>query len=265
MVQGRDLEEKTPVDFVETLREARKFRYFRHGPVFAGGAYPKPDRGHRIHAQYLSALRKAFPDNWLRLTLAPPDNEKDVDLIFEAGANMVGYNYEVFDDVLYKKICPGKYYIINGNNGHEHYDRILQYTVQKFGRGSTHANLLLGIEPVESTILGIEHLASMGVMPTVFIFHPLRGTQMENQPTASVLDLIYVYRKLREISMKYHVDTSCAGCHRMMVNTKQFDGIIPYMQEISNDDIERHGLSSEEVSATWKRKFSLILKDDLRG
>jgi biotin synthase-like enzyme len=259
--RGRDRETKTPEDFVETLREAREFKHFRHGPVFAGGAYPAPDRGHRIHARYLKALREAFPDNWLRLTIAPPDNEEDVDLLFSAGVNLVGYNYEIFDPKLYSILCPGKFHFINKGQGHEHYDRILSYGVRKFGQGTFHANLLTGLEPLESTVRGIEHLASLGVMPTIFVFHPLKGTDLAQQPTASVFDLIYVYRKLKEITEKYRIDTACSGCHRMMVNTKVFEGIIPFMPEITDADIERSGLPSQKVVSAPKQKFSLVLPE----
>lgn len=255
---GRDRETKTPEDFVETVRDARKFKHFRHGPVFAGGAYPSPDRGHRIHARYLRAIREAFPDNFLRLTIAPPDREEDVDLLFSAGANLVGYNYEIFDPELYKILCPGKFHFVNKGQGHEHYDRILSYGARKFGKGALHANLLAGLEPIESTVRGIEHLASMGVIPTAFVFHPLKGTACEQQPTASVFDLIYIYRKLKEITEKFRVDTACSGCHRMMVNTKLFEGIVPFLPEITDDDIERSGLPSEDVANAPKKNFALI-------
>jgi biotin synthase-like enzyme len=259
--QGRDIEKKAPEDFVETLGEARKFKFFRHGPVFAGGAYPRPDRGHHIHARYLKALREAFPDNWLRLTICPPDDEKEIDLLFAAGANLVGYNYEIYDQELYRKLCPGKFHFINRGDGHANYDQVLSYGVKKFGPGSVHANLLVGLEPVESTVQGIEHLASMGVIPTVFVFHPLKGTGLANQPTASVLDLIYIYRQLKKITEKFQVDTACAGCHRMMVNTKPFDGIIPFMPEITDQDIENCGLPSSEVKTPWRRKFGIHLQE----
>lgn len=259
--QGRDRERKTPNDFVETLREAREYKHFRHGPVFAGGAHPAPDRGHRVHARYLKALREAFPDNWLRLTIAPPDDEQDVDRLFSAGANLVGYNYEVFDPELYRILCPGKFHVINKGRGHEHYDRILSYGVRKFGQGKFHSNLLVGLEPLESTVQGMEHLASMGVIPTLFVFHPLKGTDLEQQPTASVFDLIYVYRKLKEITERCRIDTACSGCHRMMVNTKVFEGINPFLPEITDEDVERSGLPAGKVMAARNKKFPLSLRE----
>ena len=68
---GRDIFPKRPDDFLETVAEARKYPYFRHGPVFAGGTTPPPDRGAKAHAKFLRPLKDAFPDNWLRLTIAP--------------------------------------------------------------------------------------------------------------------------------------------------------------------------------------------------
>ena len=50
---GRDIFPKRPDDFLETVAEARKYPYFRHGPVFAGGTTPPPDRGAKAHAKFL--------------------------------------------------------------------------------------------------------------------------------------------------------------------------------------------------------------------
>jgi len=151
---GRDIFPKKPDDFLETVAEARKYPYFRHGPVFAGGTSPPPDRGAKAHA-----LKDAFPDNWLRLTIAPPEEERFIDMLFEAGADLVGFNYEIFDPLLFAKMCPGKVRDIEkGRLGHAHYDRMLTYMVQTFGKGHASANLIAGLEPAQSTVEGSNDL-----------------------------------------------------------------------------------------------------------
>lgn len=245
---GRDPYPKRIDDFLETLEEARKHPGFRHGPVFAGGTTAGPDRGAKVHAKFLRPIKDAFPDNWLRLTIAPPREEKYADMLFEAGADMVGYNYEIYDPQLFNKLCPGKVKDIeDGVPGHDQYDRMIRHIVENFGTGRANANLLAGLEPAQRTVDGIEHLASMGVIPTIFVFVPLKGTALEGQMPPSIREMIYIYSNLKSITEKFGVDTYCAGCCRMLVNTKFYDGMQPTMPAITEDDLRYVGLPPEDL------------------
>jgi hypothetical protein len=245
---GRDIFPKRIDDFLETVAEARKYPYFRHGPVFAGGTTPPPDRGAKAHARFLRPLKDAFPDNWLRLTIAPPENEQYVDMLFEAGADLVGFNYEVYDPQLFAKMCPGKVRDIEkGVPGHAHYDRMLSHMVRTFGRGHASANLIAGLEPAQSTVNGIAHLASLGAIPTIFVFVPLKGTALEDHAPPTIREMIYIYSHLKSITERFGGDTYCAGCNRMLINTKYYDGLQPTMPMISEDDLRFAGLPPEDL------------------
>lgn len=258
---GRDIFPKKPDDFVETVAEARKHPYFRHGPVFAGGSTPPPDRGAKVHAKFLRPLKDAFPDNWLRLTIAPPDDERYIDMLFEAGADLVGFNYEIYDAALFAKMCPGKVRDIEkGVPGHAHYDRMMRYMVRTFGRGHASANIIAGLEPAQSTVNGIAHLASMGVIPTIFVFVPLKGTALEDHFPPSIREMIYIYSNLRESTERFGTDTYCAGCNRMLINTKYYDGLQPTMPGITEDDLRAAGLPPEDLSQAPPLPHTLNLK-----
>jgi hypothetical protein len=258
---GRDIFPKRPEDFLETVAEARKYPYFRHGPVFAGGTTPPPDRGAKAHAKFLRPLKDAFPDNWLRLTIAPPEHEKYIDMLFEAGADLVGFNYEIYDPLLFAKMCPGKVRDIEkGTPGHAHYDRMLNYMIRTFGRGHASANLIAGLEPAQSTVNGIAHLASMGAIPTIFVFVPLKDTALEYQKPPSIREMIYIYSNLKEITERFGADTYCAGCNRMLINTKYYDGLQPTMPEITEDDLQAFGLPTEDLQVAPRVPHVLALR-----
>lgn len=260
LTSGRDEFPKKPEDFVETVAEARKHPFFRHGPVFAGGSTPPPDRGAKVHARYLRPLKEEFPDNWLRLTIAPPEEEKYIDLLFDAGADLVGFNYEIYDPQLFAKLCAGKVKDIEkGVPGHAHYDRMITYMVRTYGSGHASANLLAGLEPAQSTVNGIAHLASMGVIPTIFVFVPLKGTGLVNHKTPTIRELIYIYANLKRITDRFGVDTYCAGCNRMLVNTKLHDGLAPRMPAITEDNLLAAGLPPEDLYEAPKLPFELNL------
>ena len=260
LTSGRDEFPKKPEDFIETVAEARKHPFFRHGPVFAGGSTPPPDRGALVHSRYLKPLKEAFPDNWLRLTIAPPEEEKYIDLLFESGADLVGFNYEIYDPQLFAKLCPGKVKDIEkGVPGHAHYDRMISYMVRTYGSGHASANLLAGLEPAQSTVNGLAHLASMGVIPTIFVFVPLKGTGLVNQKTPTIRELIYIYANLKRITDRFGVDNYCAGCNRMLVNTKLHDGLDPRMPAITEQNMLDVGLPVEDLYEAPKLEFDLQL------
>ena len=210
------------------------------------GTFPPPGRGHEEHAELVAAIKSRF-DVWVRFPMAPPEEEKYVDLLFEAGADQVGYNYEVFDPELYKEICPGKYEEINKGKGHQHYDRILSYSVKRGGPNKTFSILLTGIEPKESTVAGVEHLCKMGVVPRLSVFRPMPGTAFEHHPVSSVTDLVYIYRRLQEITTKYGVDSGCPGCGRTFVASKEYDGTNPAMLDITDEDLVRAGIDPASI------------------
>ncbi len=258
---GRDIFPKRPEDFLETVAEARKYPYVRHGPVFAGGTTPPPDRGAKAHAKFLRPLKDAFPDNWLRLTIAPPEEERYIDMLFDAGADLVGFNYEIFDPQLFAKMCPGKVRDIEkGRPGHAHYDRMLTYMVQTFGRGHSSANLIAGLEPAQSTVDGLVHLTLMGAIPTIFVFVPLKGTTLEGQKPPSIREMIYIYANLKETTEQFGGDTYCAGCNRMLINTKYYDGMQPTMPTITEDDLRFAGLPAEDLHVAPRVPHVLTLK-----
>jgi len=169
-------------------------------------------------------------------------------MLFEAGADMVGFNYEIYDPQLFDKLCSGKVKDIeNGVPGHTQYDLMIRHIVRQYGMGHANANLLAGLEPAQSTVDGIEHLASMGVIPTIFVFVPLKGTALADQRPPSIREMIYIYASLKSITEKFGVDTYCAGCCRMLVNTKFYDGMQPTMPEVTEDDLRHVGLPPEDL------------------
>ena len=258
---GRDPYPKHIDDFLETLEEARKHPGFRHGPVFAGGTTAAPDRGAKVHAKFSKPIKEAFPDNWLRLTIAPPREEKYVDMLFEAGVDMVGYNYEIYDPQLFARLCSGKVKDIEeGVPGHAQYDRMIRHIVRQYGMGHANANLLAGLEPAQSTVNGIAHLASMGVIPTIFVFVPLKGTALAGQKPPSIREMIYIYANLKSMTERFGVDTYCAGCCRMLVNTKFYDGMQPTMPEVTEDDLRHVGLPPEDLYEAPHIPFQLNCK-----
>lgn len=237
---------KTVDQILQVCEAALKGKYCRHVALNAG-TFPPPGRGHEEYAEIVRAIKENF-DTYIRLSIAPPEDEKYVDILREAGADLIGYDYEVFDPDLYREICPGKYEEIDRGKPRQTYDEMLRYAVKKGGPSSTYSNILAGLEPKESTVAGIEHLASMGVVPRVFVFRALTGTAMQDASMSTPQELIYIYRKMKEIiEEKYHGDAGCPGCGRVEVASRKHLGIIPQMPEITDDDLLAAGIDPKSI------------------
>ncbi len=241
-----ELYRKSKNDILEVLEAALGGGDVRHLGINAG-TFPPPGRGHEEYAEIVSEVKSRF-DIWVRLSICPPEDEKYVDLLFEAGADQIGYDIEVYDPELYAKICPGKWAEVDRNVSHQHFNRMLSYAARKGGPNRTYSILVTGLESRESTAAGVEHLCRMGVVPRMSVFRPIPGTAMERYPAPSPEYLVYCYRRLREITMKYGVDSGCPGCGRTFVATKEYDGTNPVMPEITDADLRMAGIDPAGVS-----------------
>ncbi|MBT8363026.1 MAG: radical SAM protein [Desulfobacterales bacterium] len=240
-----ELYRKDNDDIIEVLSAALEGNDIKHLGINAG-TFPPPGRGHEEYARLISEI-KARHDVWIRLSICPPEDERYIDILFDSGADQVGYDIEVFDPKLYKEICPGKNEEVDRGIPHQHFNRMLKYAAQKGGPNKTYSILVTGLESKESTVAGVEHLCQMGVVPRLGIFRPIPGTHLEKHPVPSPEYLIYCYRNLREITMEYGVDSGCAGCGRTFVGTKEYDGVNPIMPEISDEDLENAGIDPANV------------------
>ena len=56
----------------------------------------------------------------------------------------------------------------------------MEYTSKKLGRGRVSGEIIAGLEPIEATMRGIDRIVAAGAFPTVCIFRPTVGSDLEN-------------------------------------------------------------------------------------
>ena len=68
-------------------------------------------------------------------------------------------------------------------------------------KGAVSGEVIAGIEPVANTLKAIDRIADAGAFPTVCIFRPTAGADMEHWPTPSYEDMrrvmLHVYEACR--------------------------------------------------------------------
>ncbi len=127
------------------------------------------------------------------------------DALREMGVNRVSFCFEIFDEATFRRICPGK----SREYGLRRYLDAVKYCAalgreQRPGREAWVSNgeIIAGLEAPASSIEAIDWITSVGAIPTVCVFRPLAGTEMEDEPAPRTEDLIPVFRRLYEACME---------------------------------------------------------------
>jgi hypothetical protein len=129
-----------------------------------------------------------------------PHDLSIIDKYKEAGYRTIATNIEIWDRNIFKAVCPGKE---QQCGGWEHWVKALEYEVEVFGRGKVRSNIVAGIEPKDSTLEGIEYLASKGVICFASSWCPNPGSAYEGHRSPETAWHFDLYRKAAAIYRMY--------------------------------------------------------------
>jgi hypothetical protein len=178
-------------EVVEVVRAAfhegaAEFVYFR------GRCSEAPDGGLDMLRPYILAVKKHF-DTLVAAQLEPPAETRDVDRGYAAGIDAISYNLEIFDPAVLARHCPRRAKSI----GIERYLNALRRAAAIFPSGTVWTELVVGVEPLESTRAAIDTLTRMGVLPVLSVVGPA-AADAAGLPTPTPEDLRPTYAHLYE-------------------------------------------------------------------
>lgn len=151
-------------------------------------------------APYVKAV-KSRVGGLIGVQLTPSRDLWKYDRLIDLGTNHFSFCFEFQNPEYFAKICPGKEKLI----GQQTFFRALEYTARKLGKGACSGEIIVGIEPVEETLKAIDMIAAMGAFPTVCIFRPTVGSDLEHWPSPRYEDMIVVFRHLYEACKKNNI------------------------------------------------------------
>jgi hypothetical protein len=144
-------------------------------------------------APYVKAI-KSRVGCLVGLQLFPSRDLWKYDELIDLGADHFSFCYEFHNHDYFARLCPGK----EKFGGQEAFFRALEYTARKLGKGACSGEIIAGIEPIEETLRAIDEITAVGAFPTVCIFRPTRGADMEHWPPPRYEDMVGVFRHLYE-------------------------------------------------------------------
>jgi hypothetical protein len=192
-------ERKTVEQVVEVTKEAfnEGIADFIHINM---GFIPDESRGLKLLGPYVRALKKEI-NTLIAIQTNPPKTNEWIDYAYSIGVDSMSFDFEIFDKEIFAKICPGKAKLI----GQERFFEAMEYAGNVFPNGATAGEIIAGLEPVESTIAGIDYITSVGALPIVCVFRPLKHTYLERESPPNPKDICSVFAHMYEACKKNRI------------------------------------------------------------
>ena len=187
-------------DVVEVARAARKesgsiFTHFNTGYHYEDQDDREHMHGLRMCEPYVKAVREEV-GGFIGVQAVPVPRRKfgEYDELIEAGTDHFSFCYEFEDPDWFARLCPGKAATL----GQHAFFEAMEYTAKKLGRGRVSGEIIAGVEPIEATKRGIDRIVNAGAFPTVCIFRPTIGSEMEDVPPPDPESMREVFAYLHE-------------------------------------------------------------------
>jgi hypothetical protein len=186
-----EVAEKSLDDVVETAARAKEesgvtFVHFNTG-------YQK-GRGLKQLAPYVKAVKERV-GALVGVQAVPPASPRDLwqyDWLRDLGCDHFSFCYEFHDPEWFAKLCPGKEETV----GQGAFFRALEYCQGRMPRGACSGEIIAGVEPISSTIEAIDYITGVGAFPTVCVFRPVVGSDMEHYASPPFEAMVEVMRHM---------------------------------------------------------------------
>lgn len=189
---------KNVEDVVEVALAAKEesgslFTHFNTGYHFEEVDRLEPIHGLRQCEPFVQAVRQRV-GGFIGVQCMPVPKRMfhEYDALIEAGADHFSFCYEFEDPAVFAELCPGK----AQTHGQSGFFEAMEYTARKLGPGRVSGEIIAGLESTDATKRGIDRIVAAGAFPTVCIFRPTVGSELENTPPPDPDDMKEVFAHL---------------------------------------------------------------------
>lgn len=162
--------------------------------VLISGGTPRPRDVDYVRAVY-EAVIGSFPDLSVDIMMVPRDHLLDPEWLAELGVNELSVNIEIFDTDLAHKLMRQK-----ADQGLDTYLDYLERASAILGDYRVRSMLMVGLEPMESTLAGVQAIAERGAVPVLSPFRPDPTTPLRGERPADASYLAETYVRALEIT-----------------------------------------------------------------
>jgi len=194
----KDLEEVVEVAQAAKAESGVTFIHFNSG-------FDGKDRGLDTVAPYIKAIKERV-GLLTGVQVTPSPNLWKYDWLMDCGVDHFSFCYEFHNPKYFSELCPGK----EEKLGQRTFFNALEYTAKKMGKGKVSGEIIAGVEPLEDTLAAIDYIAGVGAFPTVCIFRPTLGADMEHYPSPEYDDMRTVMAHMWEACRRHGIPIGVA-------------------------------------------------------
>jgi hypothetical protein len=185
-------------DVVEVAKAARDVSGSIFTHLNTGYHFEEQDELEKLHGlrqcePFVKALREKV-GGFIGVQAVPVPKRKfaEYDDLIAAGTDHFSFCYEFEDPAVFARLCPGKAQTL----GQAAFFDAMEYTAKKLGAGKVSGEIIAGLESLDATKRGIDRIVDAGAFPTVCIFRPTVGSELENAPPPRVEEMREVFAYL---------------------------------------------------------------------
>ncbi|GAB4292826.1 MAG: hypothetical protein Kow0090_06960 [Myxococcota bacterium] len=155
------------------------------------------DCGVELVAPYVRAIKRDV-GALVGVQLVPDSDLSKYDRLIDMGVEHFSFCYEFHNPEYFERYLPGKFEYLTQRRFFD----AMEYTSKKLGRGRVSGEIIAGIEPLEDTFKAIDYITSIGAFPTICIFRPLIGAELETANSPNYEAMLEVFKYAAEALRK---------------------------------------------------------------
>jgi hypothetical protein len=124
--------------------------------------------------------------------LAPERELRRYDELVALGVDHLSFCIELMDPKWFASVCPGKARV----HGQRLYFAAMEHCVSLLPYGAVSGEVIAGLEPTANTIAAIDRIVDIGAFPTVCIFRPTVGSDLQEWPSPAYSEMRQVMTHL---------------------------------------------------------------------
>jgi len=176
--------------------------------VLISGGTPRAEDFEYVQEVY-EAVATGFPQLHVDVMMVPADGLLDVAWLDQIGIAEISINLEIFNRDIARRIMRRK-----ADQGVDRYLDFLEEAAEVMGPGRVRSMLMVGLEPIEDTLAGVEAIAARGCVPVLSPFRPDPATPMAAAPVPDRQRFEEAYLRGKEIAHAHDValGPNCVPC-----------------------------------------------------
>ncbi len=189
-----------PVDIMlEAVRTALddELQPARH-LLISGGTPGKPHVA-GMAAAYERVLTE-FPDLEVDIMMVPLDGLFDLPRLDGLGLHQISINLELYSEKIAADVMRHKH-----RQGRDYYLDFLGDAAETLGGNRVRSMLMVGLEPIESTLEGVEAILQRGCVPVLSPFRPDPVTPMRDSRPSTADELREVFVRATDLAEQYGI------------------------------------------------------------